>query len=70
MLMRNSVKAPHEIEMPCRTAEFAVRNDMISKFLLFCDKVKDARILRLLQRRLVNLPLLIIESGLFQLGRS
>ena len=47
--MTDAVKAPHKIEVPGRSAEFAVGNDVVTFCLLSFDQLADGAVLRLFQ---------------------
>lgn len=46
----NAVKRPHKVQMPGCAAEFSVRDDMVSGFLLLFDKICDAFVFNSLAR--------------------
>ena len=66
-MMLDAVKAPHEVEMPCRAAEFAVSDYVISGFFLLLDEREYFFILYGFKLRLRNLTCFEIGSCFFEI---
>ena len=68
--MAHTVKAPHEVEVPGGTAEFAVGNYVVSSALLLGNQLTDRLILRCFQLIGSDLAVLKVRPRLLQSGRA
>ena len=61
--MVNSLKPPHEIQMPVGSPELAVGNHVVPGFLLLFDQLRDQAVLGLSQFIVGDMPLLVLLPG-------
>ena len=66
----DALKAPHKVEIPCLAAEFAVGEQLITRRLLFCDKVANGGVFGFLQCFVSGFAGFIIGANLLQIIRT